>query len=45
MKKAAILTTVVNFDFYYKYNQIFDVKFDRYVIDGMHGIHIYDEKF
>tara|TARA_R110000822_G_scaffold122364_5_gene256506 strand:+ start:307 stop:1089 length:783 start_codon:yes stop_codon:yes gene_type:complete len=42
MKNVAILTTVANFDLYYKTNPMFDCKYDRYVIDGkdgMHGIH------
>lgn len=40
--KIAILTTVANFDLYHKSNPLFDVSYDRFVIDGrdeMYGIH------
>lgn len=40
--KIAIVTTVANFDLFDKTNYLFDLRYDRFVIDGrdgMHGIH------
>ena len=42
MNKVAMLTTVANFDLYHKSNPLFNISYDRFVIDGrngMHGIH------
>ena len=42
MKKIAILTSVANFKLYTKTNALFNLTYDRYVIDGrngMYGIH------